>query len=482
MPGCETAEARGPQTIEYRNCHSSRDEGLPLGNGHFGGMVFHPPGRLVFVLNHYDVYYRRLGVYARSREGEVFGGLDLPPFELERVEKDALEAKDTPGISYNEVLHPETRDEYGVIRTGAAHVVAGEVTLRLQEDGKLCDRSLVLDIMSGTVCFTIESGDRVTRLEARVLPDGAVLCLEFEISGEPWIEGIDLSIPTIRGRAVQRRAGRADAGISWVKGAFHGDGEGPEQGDEPFQFVVAGTASGWTPDSIVEEAQVRLAAPATEGTFHYLTTVVTEYDSPDVLAAAERELGTVGRALPQREVDHSRYWEDFWSRSSVDLPDRMLERLWHLGLYALDCCCGRGAHLYQQACGLNGLWDVSPPSQWGSTWYWDVNIQQAFWPVYAANHPEIGNCFYDGLESHVPAARQIAREFYHLEGIATDYPHTFYNCMWPWCAQYFWWHPPCRDCLLRPGHARNRPCEIRVPGPAGRERCERFQTVCSCPS
>ena len=39
----------GRETIEYRNCHSSRDEGLPLGNGHFAGMVFHPPGRLVLM-------------------------------------------------------------------------------------------------------------------------------------------------------------------------------------------------------------------------------------------------------------------------------------------------------------------------------------------------------------------------------------------------------------------------------------------------
>ncbi|RKY66919.1 MAG: hypothetical protein DRP97_07785 [Candidatus Latescibacterota bacterium] len=86
------------------------------------------------------------------------------------------------------------------------------------------------------------------------------------------------------------------------------------------------------------------------------------------------------------------------------------------------------------------MWDTCPPSQWGSTWYWDINIQEAFWPIYTANHLEIGDCFYDGLESYIPAARKFAEAFYQLEGIATDYPHTFYNCMWPWCAQYFWWH------------------------------------------
>ena len=234
-----------PQVVEYRNCHSSRDEGLPLGNGHFGGMVFHPPGRLVFVLNHYDVYYRTLGMYARGKQGEVFGELNMPPFALASVEKDALEAKDTPGISYVNVLHPHTRDEYGVIRTGTSHVVAGEITLRLHKDADIADRDLTLDILTGTISFIIKSDDGVTRLEARVLPDKAAVSFELTISGRPWVEAIDLSMPSIRGRDVQHRAGRTDNGTSWITGSFYGDGESPEQGNAPFRFVLAGQADGW---------------------------------------------------------------------------------------------------------------------------------------------------------------------------------------------------------------------------------------------
>jgi hypothetical protein len=429
-----------PQVIEYRNCHSSRDEGLPFGNGHFGGMVFHPPGRLIFVLNHYDVYYRTLGMYARGKQGEVFGERTLPPFALAKVEKDALEAKDTPGITYNEVLHPSMRDEYGVIRTGCSHVVAGEITLQLREGADIADRTLTLDILTGTISFVIKSDDGVTRLEARILPDKAVACLDLTVSGRPWVEAIDLSMPSIRGREVRHRAGRTDNGASWITGSFYGDDESLEQGNAPFQFVLAGQAGGWASESAVGEAQVRVSAPDKEGTFHWLTTVATEYDGPDLVPIAEKRLQAVGRALPQEKDIHSRYWRNFWNKSRVDLPDPMLERLWYVGLYALDCSCGRGAHLGQQACGLNGLWDTCPPSQWGSTWYWDINIQEAFWPIYTANHIKIGDCLYDGLDYYIPAARKFDQEFYQLEGIATDYPHTFYNCMWPWCAQYFWWH------------------------------------------
>ncbi|RKY71345.1 MAG: hypothetical protein DRP97_02245, partial [Candidatus Latescibacterota bacterium] len=305
MAAQRTITIAKPQVIEYRNGHSSRDEGLPLGNGHFGGMVFHPPGRLVFVLNHYDVYYRTLGMYARDKQGEVFGERDLPPFQLEKVEKDALEAKDTPGIIYNEVLHPSMRDEYGVIRTGNSHVVAGEITLQLREGADIADRTLTLDILTGTISFVIKSDDGVTRLEARVLPDRAVACLDLTISGRPWVETIDLSMPSIRGRAVRHGAGRTDNDTSWVTGAFHGDDESPEQGDASFQFVLAGQAGGWASESTVGEAQVRVSAPDKEGTFHWLTTVATEYDGPDLASLAEKRLQAIGKALPQEKDTHS---------------------------------------------------------------------------------------------------------------------------------------------------------------------------------
>jgi hypothetical protein len=317
-----------PQVIEYRNCHSSRDEGLPFGNGHFGGMVFHPPGRLVFVLNHYDVYYRTLGMYAKGKQGEVFGERELPPFALAKVEKDALEAKDTPGITYNEVLHPSMREEYGVIRTGCSHVVAGEITLQLHKGADIADRTLALDILTGMISFVIKSDAGVTRLEARVLPDKAAVCFELTVSGRPWVEAIDLSMPSIRGREVRHGAGRTDNDTSWVTGAFHGDDESPEQGNAPFRFVLAGQAGGWASESselVVEKAQVRVSAPDQEGTFHWLTTVATEYDGPDLVPLAEKRLQGVGKALPQEKDRHSRYWRDFWNKSRVDLPDPMLE-------------------------------------------------------------------------------------------------------------------------------------------------------------
>ena len=36
--------------------------------------------------------------------------------------------------------------------------------------------------------------------------------------------------------------------------------------------------------------------------------------------------------------------------------------------------------------------------------------------------------------------RKKSRGVLWIRGIAADYPFEFFLCIWPWCAQYFWWH------------------------------------------
>ncbi|NJD03070.1 MAG: hypothetical protein FIA99_10875, partial [Ruminiclostridium sp.] len=56
--------------ICYRNTLSGWNEALPLGNGHFGAMVYNDGDELVYAVNHYDVYYRKLDLYSRKFKDE----------------------------------------------------------------------------------------------------------------------------------------------------------------------------------------------------------------------------------------------------------------------------------------------------------------------------------------------------------------------------------------------------------------------------
>lgn len=146
--------------------------------------------------------------------------------------------------------------------------------------------------------------------------------------------------------------------------------------------------------------------------------------------------------LMAREADlevslHEERWQQFWS-GTVRLPDAFLERLWHLHLYLMECACGRGSSYPEHACGLSGLWDIRRPNQWGSMWYWDVNIESAFWGAGAAGHPELLKLFCDGYLAYEQDIREYTRKVYGKEGWALDYPHPLYHCIQPWCAQFLW--------------------------------------------
>ena len=123
---------------------------------------------------------------------------------------------------------------------------------------------------------------------------------------------------------------------------------------------------------------------------------------------------------------------------SVCLPDSYLETLWHLYVYLIECGSGAGSSHSEQACGLSGLWDIRRPCMWGSMWYWDVNIQTAFYGSFGSNHMEQVKVFCDAFLSYREEAFDFAERVYGEKGWALDYPHPLYNCIQPWCGLFLW--------------------------------------------
>ena len=104
----------------------------------------------------------------------------------------------------------------------------------------------------------------------------------------------------------------------------------------------------------------------------------------------------------------------------------------------MECGSGAGGRHSEQACGLSGLWDIRRPCMWGSMWYWDVNIQTAFYGSFASNHMEQVKVFCDAFLSYREEAFRFAERIYGERGWALDYPHPLYNCIQPWCGLFLW--------------------------------------------
>ena len=148
---------------------------------------------------------------------------------------------------------------------------------------------------------------------------------------------------------------------------------------------------------------------------------------------------------------HTERWDVFWRQSSINVPDRRMETLWLMELYKLAASSRRG---YIPP-NLQGLW---PPHGEKPPWWGEhannINTQMTYWPVYAANHPELLEPFHDWLfNDQLPEAKKMTKLFYNVDGAKFDAATIhrkghllveYAGCMlWPavgaWWCQHLWW-------------------------------------------
>ncbi|MBP1963180.1 glycosyl hydrolase family 95 catalytic domain-containing protein [Paenibacillus aceris] len=434
--------------VIYENAPSSWNEALPLGNGHFGGMIFFEDHQLTMVLNHYEVYYQKLHRYSKKYRNGEEGDFHLQygyTFEqLRQLASDLYRNPDKgPIFLYGDVLSSNSMHrKYGKSSGGTSHYPTGEVHLFPSVCMSDPDSySLKLDVENATVHFAIEKGDDKLDVSTIVAQDGDFVITDIRQTDTGLLSAVSLTVPSRRYVEMSVTYHQLDETTFYYQGSFYPDGEDRERFG-PFSFLVMMRILGAKGSLMTGEAgdSLRITMQNAEGRMTLLTTVVTEEETNDLLRTALQKVNQSGSLLRIADMiaAHQEHWSNFWSRSSVTVPDKMIEELWYINLYALACSSGKGSRMREQAMGLNGLWDIKQPTKWGSMWYWDVNIQAAFWPLYTANHLEVAEVFNDGLLSYVAEAERMAKQFYGLEGIAGDYPHALYFSIWPWCAQFLW--------------------------------------------
>ncbi len=381
---------------------------LPLGNGRMGAMVFFRERALHIALNQYDCYYAVLPRYARQSEKPSSASFD----ELYRNIIKAREAPDYIRSHYAETLHPtdaedcpadaEARPAYQT----ASHPMAGEVIIPLGSAMEPDSFSLALRIEEGMIAFRSKGplGEAGADIWIAKSEDGLFTRLTQTMPGL-WGRPT-LVLPSEQGQGSYRKSRGAGDDYQWCKVEFQPQGE-----LDPEHRIAVETAVLTEPWG--------------------LTAAVSR-------SSAVRQVRRLAGCRDVLEKEHIAAGKSF-GHATVTLPDQFLETLWHLHLYLIDCASGLAGRYPEQACGLNGLWDIRRPTLWGSMWYWDVNIQSAFWPVFSANRLELGKLFCEGYLRYAEDAKAFAREVYGIDGgWALDYPHAFYNAIQPWCAQFLW--------------------------------------------
>ncbi|MCC7354244.1 MAG: glycoside hydrolase N-terminal domain-containing protein, partial [Anaerolineae bacterium] len=178
--------------------------------------------------------------------------------------------------------------------------------------------------------------------------------------------------------------------------------------------VVARLDGPARPHRLHNRAAAFVSEPATEFEGTVCVAVVNSEEADDPLAAAMQRVdaaATQGHTALRQE--HQRWWGGFWQASFVDLPPEQdyVENLWYLNSYHLASCCqGRYPpnHIY-------ALWawnrDVFP---WIHYYHW--NDQLHTWPVHASGHAELALPYYRYRRAMLEHAMEDARQAHNIEG------------------------------------------------------------------
>ncbi len=112
---------------------------------------------------------------------------------------------------------------------------------------------------------------------------------------------------------------------------------------------------------------------------------------------------------------HKDWWSDFWSKSSIQVPDAILQKQWYLEQYKF----GSAARVGAPPISLQAVWTADngklPP--WKGDFHHDLNTQLSYWSSYSGNHLEQEIGFIDWLWKNKDTFKKYTKEYYESEGL-----------------------------------------------------------------
>lgn len=113
---------------------------------------------------------------------------------------------------------------------------------------------------------------------------------------------------------------------------------------------------------------------------------------------------------------HILWWKNFWNKSSIQLPDSLLEKQWYLEQYKFGSASRRGA----PPISLQAVWTADngrlPP--WKGDYHHDLNTQLSYWPCYSGNHLEEGLAYLDNLDANKTNYKRYTKLYFGKDGLA----------------------------------------------------------------
>lgn len=157
------------------------------------------------------------------------------------------------------------------------------------------------------------------------------------------------------------------------------------------------------------------------------------------------------RGIKRDFARHMQYWRQYWAQSWVKLPDQLLQKQYDNEMYKF----GSASREHSYPISLQAVWTADngnlPP--WKGDYHHDLNTQLSYWPAYTSNHLSEGLGYINTLWKQRDVYKRYTRQYFGTDGMnvpgvctLTGEPmggwiqYAMSQTVGAWLAQHFYLH------------------------------------------
>ncbi len=140
-----------------------------------------------------------------------------------------------------------------------------------------------------------------------------------------------------------------------------------------------------------------------------ITSSLVDDKAEDIVDKAMNEGIYVGYA------EHKDWWDDFNGRSSINIPDKVIEKQYYNEVYKMGSIARENSYPIS----LQSVWTADngklPP--WKGDYHHDLNTQLSYWPFYTGNYLKEGYGYLHTLWNQREVNRAYTKQFFGTDGL-----------------------------------------------------------------
>ena len=354
------------------------DEAMPLGNAMVGGLIWKKEGKLRFSLDRADLWdlrpmenidfdkWKFQNVYEHWKAGEY---------------KKVQEVFDVP---YDKLPAP-------------SKIPAGALEFDIAKLGKV--KFVSLDVETATCVIDWENGAKLTTFVHAEKPLGW-----YKFENLPENISIELVSPAYNRGNTEGYTSQAKTDLNQL---------GYEQGKiTKNKNSITYDQKGWGDFSYQIHTSWEEKNNELTGCWS-VSSANKGWDSTPL--AIEVVSADVERGYKSALKTHLDWWKNYWDKSSVSIPDSLLQRQYMLEMYKF----GSAARGDAPPIALQSVWTADhgklPP--WKGDFHHDLNTQLSYWPAYAGNYLNLENGFINWLWTYRDTFKKYTKDYFGVNGM-----------------------------------------------------------------